>query len=288
MRTPILYEEARLRAAELEQEIAERKRVEEVLRKTQDRTEFALAAAGISVWEWDMVAERASSSKSTPDILGDPGIQPPQNRAEFLGLVHEDDRDALGEAAERAITSGIDLVFEFRRRRPDGSVHRYDTRARVVRDAAGRPLRLIGVSSDITAQRQLEEQLRQSQKMEAIGRLAGGVAHDFNNLLTVHQGLRASSLADAAEAARSASRRRRGDQPRRPSAPPRLTRQLLAFSRKQVLQPRAARPERDRRATSSRCCGALIGEDIELRDRARRRTSGRVAGRPGPDRAGHA
>ena len=85
--------------------------------------------------------------------------------------------------------------------------------------------------------------------MEAVGRLAGGVAHDFNNLLTVIAGY-AEILLRAATAARSSRRSR---------APPRqaaaLTRQLLAFSRRQVLQPKVARPQRDRRRAWRRCCG---------------------------------
>ena len=85
--------------------------------------------------------------------------------------------------------------------------------------------------------RQAEEQLRQAQKMEAIGRLAGGVAHDFNNLLTVIRGYAEILLGDA-RARRDPAQPHVEEIRRPPSAPPALTRQLLAFSRKQVLQPR--------------------------------------------------
>ena len=98
-----------------------------------------------------------------------------------------------------------------------------------------------------------EERLRQSQKMEAVGRLAGGIAHDFNNLLTVITGYTSLLL----------ERHRPGDPDYAPieeiaqgrrSAPPALTRQLLAFSRKQVLAPRCS-ISTSSSATSRRCCG---------------------------------
>ena len=99
----------------------------------------------------------------------------------------------------------------------------------------GEPLRGVGISQDVTARRELEAQYRQAQKMEAIGRLAGGVAHDFNNLLTVIIGYSELLLADLdrtitrqadIEEIRKAGERAAG-----------LTRQLLAFSRKQILEP---------------------------------------------------
>ena len=95
------------------------------------------------------------------------------------------------------------------------------------------------------------------------GRLAGGVAHDFNNVLTAIFGY-ADLLLDGFAAGRSARRRRRGDQARRAIAPPALTRQLLAFSRKQVMQPRRLESQRDHRQHSE-----AAGEADRRRDRAR-------------------
>ena len=114
----------------------------------------------------------------------------------------------------------------------------------LVRDGDGKPGYVIGMAEDVTEQRQLEEQLRQSQKLEAIGRLAGGVAHDFNNMLTAIGGYTALALEQAPTARRSS-----GDLDEIRKATDRaalLTRQLLAFSRKQVLHARAPEPERHR------------------------------------------
>ncbi|MFW5681235.1 MAG: response regulator, partial [Pseudomonadota bacterium] len=109
-------------------------------------------------------------------------------------------------------------------------------RASVIRGADGRPLRMIGSMLDVTESRTLDERLRQAQKMEAVGHLTGGVAHDFNNLLTViignaeflTEGLEGSPLQELASMTAAAAER--GAQ---------LTSRLLAFARRQPLQPRA-------------------------------------------------
>ena len=101
---------------------------------------------------------------------------------------------------------------------------------------AGKLVRITGVAEDITERKQLEEQLRNAQQMEAVGQLAGGIAHDFNNLLTVISGY--AELGSLGSTLRGPLRRdleqiKQDGQPRGA-----LTRQLLAFSRKQVLQPK--------------------------------------------------
>lgn len=121
-------------------------------------------------------------------------------------------------------------------RRKDGSVYHEEMTITPVQGADGTATHFIAVKQDVTERRKLEEQLRQAQKMESIGLLAGGVAHDFNNLLTIIQG-RASLLQavttlsdevrESAEEISLAAERAAG-----------LTRQLLAFSRRQVLQPK--------------------------------------------------
>jgi PAS domain S-box-containing protein len=128
-------------------------------------------------------------------------------------------------------------------------------------DSAGTLLGVMGIRMDLTEQKKLEDQLRQAQKMEAVGQLAGGVAHDFNNLLTIITGYAELLIEDlkVAESAKAclkeihkAGQRAAG-----------LTRQLLAFSRKQILQPRLL-DLNDLVADMQKMLGRLIGEDIQL------------------------
>jgi PAS domain S-box-containing protein len=121
---------------------------------------------------------------------------------------------------------------------------------------------MLGVGTDITPRRQLEEQLRQSQKMEAVGRLAGGIAHDFNNVLTAILGYSQMLLTDLSEGDPRREDVREIEQAANRAAT--LTRQLLAFSRRQVLQPQVL----DLNAlveNLDKFLRRLIGEDIDLR-----------------------
>jgi PAS domain S-box-containing protein len=221
-----LYKDLGERSAALEQEVAERRRVEA-------RTQLALAVARIGVWELDVAADRLDWSDGMAAIFGLLMTQVPRTIDEFSALIHAGDRAAFREALERAVAERTGLVTTFRTIWPDGTVHWIGGRARVLDDE--RSTRIVGVGIDVTERKSLEEQLRQTEKMEALGRLAGGLAHDFNNLLTVIHG-----YAELLLPTLIADDRRRGDVGEIVSAAERaaaLTRQLLAFSRKQVLQP---------------------------------------------------
>ena len=123
-----------------------------------------------------------------------------------------------------------------------------------------RPLLMLSLFRDVTTQRQLEEQLRQSQKMEAIGQLAGGVAHDFNNILTVIQG-HASLLRRPISANRPGNRLTKS--PRPLNGLPGLTRQLLTFSRRQLIQPKQLDLNKVV-GNMTNMLGRLLGEDVSL------------------------
>ena len=188
--------------------------------------------------------------------------------------------EAFYQALWKTVKSGETWRGLLQNRRKDGAVYTQDTSISPVTDDSGAVVGFVGVGRDVTVEIRVESDLRQSQKMEAIGRLAGGVAHDFNNLLSRHPRLRravameelreSDPLRDDIEQIRQAGERAAA-----------LTRQLLAFSRQQVLQPRVLDLNDGGRESMAGCCAALIGEDIELEIGAARRDLGTVQADPG-------
>jgi len=180
---------------------------------------------------------------------------------ETAGLYRADDAQVMETGEPK-------LNYEEPQNRPDGSMLWLRTSKVPLHDADGRVKGVLGMYEDITERKQIEsalksseEQLRQSQKMEAIGRLAGGVAHDFNNLLTAIRGY--SDLLLLRLDANSPTRREVEEIHKAAERAASLTQQLLAFSRKQVLQPKSM----DLNAVVSgmdKMLRRLIGEDIDL------------------------
>lgn len=153
---------------------------------------------------------------------------------DWVHLIHPDDLPIVLEA-EEASTNGQPFQAEYRLKRKDGREVWVNDTGVVVQGSNAHPV-MEGIIVDITERKQLETQLQQSRKMEAVGRLAGGIAHDFNNLLTIITG-----YTDLALSRPSVPLELRADIERIENAAGRaaaLVRQLLAFSRKQVLQPK--------------------------------------------------
>ncbi len=176
-------------------------------------------------------------------------------------------RDVYFEALDRDNFVGEFLAMrrwegvEVKWRRQDGKAITVRLSGRLVLDDGGEPAYIEGIVEDVTERRMLEQQLRQSQKMEAVGRLAGGVAHDFNNLLTVIRGYSQILLSDLPE-----DDGRRGELEEIMKASDRageLTRQLLAFSRQQVLAPKVLNLNHVV-TNMHNLLKRLLGEDIDL------------------------
>ena len=242
----------------LEQKVQERTAE---LRESEGRLRLAQEAARLGTWDWDLEREMVRVSDGEKQIYGLTAAGEVVRGADFAAAIHPDDRPRIDAHVRETLRGKSDFVAEFRVVRSDGTVCWVSASGKPIADEGGRPVRLVGISMDITERKRLEQELSEAQKLESIGRLAGGVAHDFNNLLTailaytdmadeiVPAGTPSEYLAEIRAAANRAAD---------------LTRQLLAFARRQVVTLRAV----DLNTLIEEIAGMLrrlIGEDIEFR-----------------------
>ncbi len=253
-----LYRESQRYAAELEQEVAERRRTEKTLRRSEQRYRHLVEAARDAIFtlatDGTLTSFNLAFETMTGWTLAD-GFNRP-----FAQLIHPDDVASVQALLRRVFQGAEAPLFELRIRTPSGEyVSTECTATRQFQE--GEHVGVLGIARDITERRRLEAQFRQAQKMEAIGRLAGGVAHDFNNLLTAiigHAELASETLPPEAdersdlEAVRQTALRAAS-----------LTHQLLAFARQQTIAPRVVNLN-DLILDMDKLLRRLIGEDIDL------------------------
>lgn len=242
-------------------DISERKRAEAAVRESEQRFRTVVDAVPDLIFIKDRDGRFVVCNHAMANALGAESVEAIIGRT--ADDFHPADKAKRYAADDRAVIREGRLILnrEEEHTQASGTSHLLLTNKIPLRDNDGEVVGLVGVARDITQTRQLEEQLRQSQKMEAIGQLAGGVAHDFNNLLTaligqaeicqLAEGLPADVIEGLREIRLSADRA--AD----------LTRQLLLFSRKQVTQKRALNLN-EIVSRHSRLLQRIIGEDVHL------------------------
>ena len=254
-------------AVHIMSDITDHKQAEEALRRSEEKYRTILENIEEGYFEVDIAGNFTFFNDSICRIWGYP-------KEELMGM---NDRQYTDQGNAKKLFQAFNKVyrtgepareFDWEIIRKDGTKKYIEASVSLQKDPSGKPMGFRGVIRDITERKQTEEemaavqeQFRQSQKMEAVGQLAGGIAHDFNNLLTVIHGYSELILTSLDE-----NSRLRQDVREIIHASERassLTRQLLAFSRKQILQPKVL----DLNAHVSnmdKMLRRMIGENIEL------------------------
>jgi len=236
----------------------ERNRTERALRQSEQRFQDLFENAKDILFTLDLEGNVTSLNKSAEDVMG-------WTRAEALSinlksLVAPEHANLCTQIMQRILNEEPLQHFEISLLRKDGRKALLETSARLIY-SDGRRQGIQGIARDVTERRQLESMVRQSQKLEAIGRLSGGLAHDFNNLLCVisgHAELLSERLEETLPAARNVMQIKKAV-----DSASTLVRQLLAFSRKQVFHPQILNLNAIVVETE-KLLGRLIGEDIEF------------------------
>lgn len=252
----------------------DRDRTEEALQTSEARYRTIVETTHEGIWTIDAQLNTTFTNHRMAEMLG----ENPEGMLgrSLLDFVSPQDAETFGADIER-MREGSPEQRECRLRRRDGSTVWVLLSASPLHDDEGGMTGMLLIAADITERRALEEQFRQAQKMEAIGRLAGGVAHDFNNLLTIISGY--SELLLGRLPAQDPLTRLVMEIKRAGERAAGLTRQLLAFSRKSVLEPKLV----DLNGVISESAGMirrLVGEDVEFRTTLEPRL-GRVRVDPG-------
>ncbi len=218
------------------QELERRMRSEEIAREGEDRLLLAVELAGLGTYVWDAIEDKCIyCSPEHAQIHGttvEDYIARGSNLEGSFPFTHPEDRERV-RSTFKALRAGNRIEFEYRVITPGGEVRNVREIAKPIFDQNGAVIREYGTTQDITDFTRSQEQLRQSQKLEALGQLTGGIAHDFNNMLAVIMG-----NCDVMQKQLGPDHKQVQSILRAASHGAELTERLLAFARRQSLSPR--------------------------------------------------
>ncbi len=237
----------------------------EALRASEERYALAVEGANDVIWDVNLSTGEVYHSKRVKNILGYEENEIPAyiNAREWRERTHPDDYQRVIEVRDSYLEGHLPVFeVEFRLRHKDGNYRWVACRGACVRDSQGRPCRMAGSMTDITERKNLEQQLLQTQKMESVAVLAGGVAHEFNNLLTAISGY-GQMLRESIPPDDELSQESVGNVLKAADRAAELTTSLLAFSRKQIIKPQPVQV--DAVINNARnLIQRVIGDDIEF------------------------
>ena len=242
-------------------DLSEVKRIEEELLRHQEALELGYEAAGLGAWDHDLLTGELRLDHRATSMLGfHPGDS--VTYTNWADAIHSEDQGPTEELRQIAIRERQPFSAQFRVLWPDRTTHWIAAIGRgTYQKSSGRPLRMRGILLDVTERKQNEERLQEVVRLEAIGRLAGGIAHDLNNMLVAIMGF-SDLLARTFEP--DDPRREDVDQINRAATQSaNLTQQLLAFARREIIHPRQMDLNRLVRYAAG-MLRPVVGENIEL------------------------
>jgi len=216
-------------------DLSEMRRVEEELRRNQEALELAHEAAGLGTWDHDLLTGELKWDARARALFG---IRADDERLpRWADVIHPDDLATTEQRQRHALAERKPFSAEYRVVWPDRTVHWIAAAGRGVEEpSGGGATRMRGILLDITERKETEQRLEEVLRLEAIGRLAGGIAHDLNNMLAAILGF--GDLLAQSFGAHDARRSDVDEIVRAARRSAELTRQLLAFARRELIQPR--------------------------------------------------
>jgi PAS domain S-box-containing protein len=235
---------------------------DEALRASETRYRLVAKASREAIWDWDLTTDTLSWNEGVETLFGYAPSSIVPSVSWWQDRIHPDERQRVIDSMRTAIERGDDYwTADYRFRRADGQYAIVTDRGVIARGETGIAARMLGTIADVTERRRTDEKLSQAQRMEAVGRLAGGIAHDLNNMLTAIVGFSTlleqdldpsdSRRKDVAEIMKAADR----------SAT--LTQSLLAFARREIIHPKALDLNRIV-MEMGRMIRAAMGESIQV------------------------